>query len=104
MLVPAIDVVAESVGQAEMLQVTVEPACRARRCDGARQVGRQRADEIDRSDDRPDSLAQRLTAFLTKAVMELRRKLAADPLLDGRNEVLAGEPDIISERVFDTVP
>src|SRR5258708_16120207 len=93
--------VAEGVGEAEMVEVAADPAGRAGRGARDRQPRRQRAHEIDRADDRRDSLAQRADVLLLAPLVEFGRKAGADALLDRVDELGAGEADIMFERFVD---
>ena len=84
-----------------MVEMPAKPAGRARRSDGPGQPGRKRADEIDRADHRANAFAKRAHALRLAALVELGRKRAADPLLDRGDELRAGEPDIMLDRVLD---
>ena len=50
----------------------------------------------------PSRSARRL--FSRSLIVEFARKLGPDPPLDGGDEILAGEPHVILQRVLDAVP
>src|SRR5438067_8395545 len=83
------------------MEVCPNPLRRARRSYGSRQGGRQGADEVDRAHHGLDALAQRANRLLLTALEEFRRQSRADPRLDCSDELLAAEPHIMFQRLFD---
>ena len=100
MLPAAVDVVAERVGEAEVGEMGPDPFGRARGGDRLWQLGRQRMDELDRAGDGGDSFAQGTVAMLAGTAVELGRERPADPRLDGIDELLAAEADIMLDGLF----
>ena len=70
MLAAAVDMATESVGEADMLEVPANPARRARRGHGLRQVHRQRTHELDRAANRFDTVTKRPDAHVLDALVE----------------------------------
>ncbi|PAV68211.1 hypothetical protein WR25_03576 [Diploscapter pachys] len=99
-LAAAIDMVAERVGEADMVEVTADPAGRAGRDDRARQIGGQRAHEGDGTGHRIDPLRHRARILRIPRRVEACGDRAADPRLDRRAEIGAGETHEVRHRIF----
>src|SRR5690348_11017163 len=100
-LAPAVNVFAERVRKAEMVEMSADPARRAGRRHRFWKIGRKRPDEVDRAGNGSDPLLERANALRLHSIMELGRKLLANPSLDGVDKVLAAQSGIVPDRVGD---
>ena len=99
-LATAVDMVAERVGEPNMVEVTADPARRAGRDDGARQIGGQRTDKGDGTGHRIDPLRHRARILRVPRRVEACGDRAADPRLDRLAEIGAGETHEVRHRIF----
>ena len=83
MLAPAVDVVAECIVQAQMIEVSVKPARGARRGDRFGQIGRDRAHEFHGAGDRANALLERPYGLGLAPLVKFRRQRAPYPLFNG---------------------
>src|SRR5206468_10416373 len=97
----AVDVIAESLCKAKMIEMRRNPARRARRSDRSRELRRQRPHEIDGADHRVDPLSKRSRSPLALPVVELRRERRSDACLDRVDKLPAAEPRVMLECLVD---
>src|SRR4051794_626602 len=101
MLAAAVDMLPERLGEAEVGEMGMEPASRARRSHGDWQICPQRAYEVDRAGDCPHAFLERADGLSLAPFVELGRQRASDSLLDRGYELLAGEADELLQRLLD---
>lgn len=101
--VATINVRPKILREAEVPQMSADPSRAARRGDGSRQTGRERANEFDRTDDRGHALFERTDTLLSSARMEFGREPLSDALLNRVDELRSAEADIMFECFFNAV-
>ena len=104
MLAPAVDMVVECIGQAEMVEVGAQPARRARRGDRPGQIGRKRAHELDRAGDRANAFLKRADGLGLAPLVKFRRQRPAHPPFKRVEKLRPAVADELLDCVLDAGP